>query len=257
MAFLLYTLVPTLGMLLGMLVCLEVGRWMGARRRAEGGAADGGAGAVETAIFALFGLLIAFTFSGAASRFDHRRDQIVAEANAIGTAYLRIDLLPAEAQPPLRALFREYLGSRLATYRKLPDLRAAKAEYDRSVALQGEIWARAVAAARSVENPAVPSLVVPALNDMFDIATARLAATRTHVPQVILVLLFGLALAAALVVGYSTSLDQRRYWFRTVIFAVVISSSIYVTLDLEFPRFGLIRVDSADQLLVELLQQMR
>ncbi|HEU4384846.1 MAG TPA: hypothetical protein VFR85_15275 [Anaeromyxobacteraceae bacterium] len=234
-----------------------MGRWMGARHRAQGGAADGGAGTVETAIFGLFGLLIAFTFSGASGRFDHRRDQIVTEANAIGTAYLRIDLLPPEAQPSLRALFREYLGSRIATYQKLPDLEAAKAEYDRSVGLQGEIWTRAVAAARSVENPAVPSLVVPALNDMFDIATARLAATRMHVPLVIVVLLFGLALAAAMVVGYSTSQDQERNWFRTVLFAVVISVSVYVILDLEFPRFGLIRVDAADHLLVELLEQMK
>ena len=72
-------------------------------------------------MFALFGLLIAFTFSGGASRLDTRRQLIAEEANAIGTAYLCLDLLPASDQPALRGLFRDYLDSRLAVYRKLPE----------------------------------------------------------------------------------------------------------------------------------------
>ena len=81
------------------------------RRRAARADPDGltkGASAAEGAVFALLGLLLAFTFSGAASRFEDRRWFINSEANAIGTAYLRLDLLPAEAQPPLRDLFRRY-----------------------------------------------------------------------------------------------------------------------------------------------------
>ena len=101
---------------------------------------------MDGAVFALLGLLVAFTFSGAASRFDARRHLIVEETNAIGTAYLRLDLLPASAQPALRDLFRRYLDSRLEVYRKLPDLDAAKAELARSTQLQGEIWSQAVAA---------------------------------------------------------------------------------------------------------------
>ncbi len=72
------------------------------------------------------GLLIAFTFSGALTRFDARRVQAVDEANAIGTAYLRVDLLPAAAQPKLREAFRSYADARIATYRKLPDVAAAR-----------------------------------------------------------------------------------------------------------------------------------
>src|SRR5262245_47987101 len=90
------------GLFLGMVLLLEVGRRLGQRRQsldAEGGRA--GLGAVEGAVFALMGLLIAFTFSGAAARFDSRRQLIVDEANAIGTAWLRLDLLPASAQPAL------------------------------------------------------------------------------------------------------------------------------------------------------------
>jgi hypothetical protein len=259
MAFMTAALLPALGILVGMLVCLEVGRRIGAWRRAkEGDGEETSAAAIDGAIFALFGLLIAFSFSGASNRFDHRRDQIADEANSIGTAWMRIDLLPPEAQPPIRGLFRDYLRSRISTYQSISsDLKAAQAEYDRSQQLQSEIWGRAVPAARSTGNVAVLSLVVQSLNDMFDMATARLHAARTHVPGPILALLFVLALASALVVGYASARDQRRSWFRTWLFAVVIAICIFIILDLEHPRIGIIRVDEADRLLEELLAGMK
>ena len=105
----------------GMLLVLELGRRLGSRRL-QSESARGGFGAVEGAIFALFGLLVAFTFSGAASRFDSRRALVADEANAIGTAYLRLDLLASGDQSDLREMFRGYLDSRLEVYRKLPDL---------------------------------------------------------------------------------------------------------------------------------------
>src|SRR6187399_822560 len=110
----------------GMLAAMEAGRRIGVRRRArdpEG--AEIGLGTINGAVFGLMGLLIAFTFSGAASRFDKRRELVVQEANNIGTAYLRLDLLPASAQPALRERFRRYVDARIAAYRALPDAAAA------------------------------------------------------------------------------------------------------------------------------------
>ena len=118
--------VCTAGLFVGMLVLLEVGRRIGVRRLArdpEG--ATVGLGTVEGAVFGLLGLLVAFTFSGAAARFDTRRQLIIEEANAVGTAYLRLELLPTAAQPSLRAAFRQYLAARLAVYRQLADVAAA------------------------------------------------------------------------------------------------------------------------------------
>ena len=100
-----------------------------------------GAGALEAAVYGLLGLLIAFTFSGAASRFDARRPHVVEEANALGTAYLRIDLLSPSPQPALRESFRRYLDARLELYHKLPDVAAARVELDKDTALQAGIWA--------------------------------------------------------------------------------------------------------------------
>src|SRR5688572_20829265 len=158
-----YVLLFALGLFLGMLVLLEVGRRIGARRLAQdpsGSAA--GVGTVEGAVFALLGLLIAFTFSGAASRFDTRRHLIIEETNDIGTAYLRLDLLPVDAQPALREKFRAYVDTRLEVYRKLPDMAAAKQEMAKANRLQLEIWRQSVAASRAEGvSTAAPLLLLP------------------------------------------------------------------------------------------------
>src|SRR6185436_2662580 len=110
---------------LAMFGLIAMGRRMGAGRKVES------LGAVEGAVFGLMGLLIAFTFASAAVRFETRRNLIVEEANDIGTAYLRVDLLPAEVQPALREAFRRYVDVRLEVYRKIPNLTAAQAELAR------------------------------------------------------------------------------------------------------------------------------
>jgi len=157
---------------------------------------------VEGAVFSLLGLLIAFTFSGAASRFDSRRQLTTEEANDIGTAYLRLDLLPNPAQAALRDMLRQYLDSRIETYRKLPDMEAAKAELARSLKLQGEIWTATVAACRDSGPTPAHVLLLPALNQMFDIVTTRIESTRIHPPVIIFVMLGVLTLAASFLAGY-------------------------------------------------------
>src|SRR6188508_2344639 len=96
-------LLTVFGMIAGTFCMLEIGRRVGRRRmERDPESAKVSTGAIDGAIFGLLGLLIAFTFSGAAARFDERRQMIVEEANSIGTAYLRIDLLPESTQPRLR-----------------------------------------------------------------------------------------------------------------------------------------------------------
>jgi hypothetical protein len=137
MSLALAALLSAVGLFLGMLILFDVGWRIGIARltRDSEGVAKGG-GAVEAAVFALLGLLLAFTFSGAASRFEARRPLITEEANAIGTAYLRVDLLPDDAQPEMRQLFRHYLDTRLETYRNVRDVAASKAKFAESVALK-------------------------------------------------------------------------------------------------------------------------
>lgn len=236
----------TFGLLGGMILMLELGRRVGVRRRAritEGGAA--GIGAVEAAIFALLGLMIAFTFQDAAARFDVRRALIVQEANNIGTAWLRIDLLPASGQPAMRELFRQYLDSRLETYRKVPDMVAVKAELAHTARLQNEIWKVAMAG------------LLPALNQMFDIVTTRTMAAQAHPPVVVFLMLGVMAFAASFLAGHGMSLSKTRSWVHSLGFAGILALTVFVIMDMEYPRVGLIRVDSFDQVLVDLRQSMK
>ncbi len=246
-----------ISLFLGMLLFLEIGRRFGAYRiTKDPEGARVGIGAVEGAVYGLLSLLLAFTFSGATSRFDARRNLIVEETNAIGTAYLRLDLLPADAQPALRENFRQYVDARLAVYRKLPDIEAAKAELARSTKLQGEIWTQAVSAVRRVESAAATTLVLSSLNEMIDITTTRTVAAITHPPLAIFAMLFVLALAGSLLAGYGMAAGKGRNWVFVLGFAAVVAVAVFVTIDIEFPRFGLIRIDSVDRILVELRESM-
>ena len=246
------------GLFAGMLILLEMGRRFGLRRlMQDSDAARAGFGVVEGAIFALMGLLIAFTFSGAAARFDTRRQLVVEEANAIGTAYLRLDLLPASSQMALRESFRQYVEARLDTYRKLPDIVAAKQALAQATQLQGQLWSQALAACQEAPQPAT-MLLLPALNAMIDITTHRGVATQIHPPQVIFVMLCVLALASSLLAGYSMAGGRpSSCWIHMLVFAVIMALTVYVILDLEYPRLGLIRVDAIDQVLVDVRDSMQ
>jgi hypothetical protein len=239
------------GLFLGMLVLLEIGHRIGQHRLAvdpEGTRA--GTGAVDGAVLALLGLLVAFTFSGAAGRFDARRQMVIDEANAIGTAYLRIDLLPAAEQPTIRQAFRQYLDSRIAAYRELPDVEAALREYAKAVAMQQGIWRQAVAASQGEAAQPIRMLLLPALNEMFDIATTRALTAQLHPPIIIFVMLVGLSLVSALLAGYGMASGRRRSLIHVIGFAATLSLVVFVILDLEHPRLGLIRIDDFDQAMV-------
>jgi hypothetical protein len=243
----------------GMLLLLEAGRRLGGRRIARGlEGASTGLGAVEGTAFALLGLLLAFTFSGAGSRFDFRRQQIAEESNAVGTAYLRLDLLPAESQPALRELFRNYLDARLGIYRNRPGSATAQAERQRSETLQKEIWARAVVATNLPGgHPDAGKLLLPALNEMIDITTLRTMAALSHPPKIIYGLLFVLAFGCALMAGHAMAGSQRRSWLHILGFVAATVITVFVILDVEYPRHGLFRLDAYDQMLIDLRASMQ
>lgn len=247
-----------LALFLGMLVMLEIGRRMGLRRLArDPEAAKEGMGPLEGSVLGLLGLLVAFTFAGAAGRYDSRRDLVVQEANALGDAWARLDTLPPESQPALRDGLRRYLEARLETYRLIPDLDAVKKELRRSVEIQDEIWKGAIAACADARGQRVTMLVLPALDAAFDMTTIRTAKAMQHPPFVIFLLLFVLALASALIAGHGMTGAKKRNWVSMAGYAAAMAIAVYVILDLEFPRMGLIRLDSEDRMLVEVLDSMK
>jgi hypothetical protein len=243
-------LIYVAGLFVTMLGAFAAGRELGQRHRArQGDDASPGISTLDGALFGLFGLLLAFTFYGAAARFDARRDLIRQEANAIGTAYLRIDLVPPAYQPQLRKLFRDYVDARLAVFDQPDQPAVAAAASTRVAALQRQMWDAAVPAAAAAQGPPATMLLLPALNDVIDIVTTRQVAKMTHPPAVVFGLLWVLAVACSLVSGYSMGGNPNRNRVHITTFVVAMTLTVYVIVDLELPRLGLISIASADVLL--------
>jgi hypothetical protein len=240
------------------LIFLEIGRHFGRKRLAEDPeGARAGASAVEGAVFALFGLLIAFTFSGAASRFEVRRNLIVDHTNAISTAWLRLDLLPPEVKKELRQDFRNYVDGIIRLNRHFADRQIVAETLAELGKLQDKIWKSAETAVSRDGRPQVATLVLPALNEMIDLTASRVAAARFHVQMVVIGFLILLSMLASLLVGYAMAAAQRRNWLHMILFALLISLTLYVIFDFEYPRYGIIRLDQADTIYLELRQSMQ
>jgi hypothetical protein len=258
--FVLLIFVIALGLFVAMLAFEELGRRIGERRIArDPDGARAGVGVVEGAVFGLLALLTGFVFSGAASRFDGRRQMVFDEVNAVGTAYLRIDVLADSAQPAIREAFRRYMDARRAAYQKVPDMVAARRELARADSAQADIWTRAVAASKLPDGgpPPTKALLLASLNEMFDIAEMRLLATTMHPPRVIYLMLVLAALASSLLVGHGMAGGRKRNLAFSIGFAATTAVALFVILELEYPRLGFVRVDDADQALVDLRARMR
>jgi hypothetical protein len=243
----------------GILLFLSLGNRVGIAALARNPAGEAkGIGAIEGALFGLLGLMIAFTFSGAATRFEARRHLITEEANAIGTAWLRIDVLPADAQPAMRALFLQYMDNRATVYRdnKTPEERKNKLKL--TADLQQKIWTNAVQASerQDAKNQAA-MLMLPALNEMIDITTTRQVATENHPPLVIFLLLEALTFVTAFLAGFGIAGNSAQIRMHKLVFALIMSLTLFVTVDLEYPRRGFIRIDDADKPIIDLRNSLQ
>ncbi|HEY3989302.1 MAG TPA: hypothetical protein VGM02_08395 [Acidobacteriaceae bacterium] len=240
---------PIIALLLfpAMILLLAFGRHL--RRRRSGAE---GSSAIEGAIFGLFGLLLAFTFSGAISRFDNHRLLLTEEVNDIGSVYLRLDLLPPQTQPVLRQLLRDYTTSRLHLFDGVgPEITPD------TTRLQRAIWQQATAAAASPgANPDAVKLLLPAINDMIDITATRQNAFNMHPPPVVYWLLFLFSGGSALMAGYSMK-PGGQDWVYSVALALAVTLTVYTILDVEYPRRGLIHLRDRDRALISLRDAMK
>ena len=253
--FTLAALALALCLFLGMLLFLELGRRFGIRQTEKHGtAARAGVGVVDSAVYAVLALLLGFTFSGATTRFDHRRDLVAEEVGAMRTAWSRLDAFPAERQVGVRAAFRRYADLLIASYAdgKPIGSQAELRDHARMMAAQNDLWTRAVAASLAPGGEPARMLVLPGLNEMFHTVDRERLARRMHPPSVIWIMLGLAALAASLFAGYAMATGAKRNWIYTLGIAATISVVTYGIIDLEYPRLGLVRVDAMDSALVEL-----
>lgn len=227
---------------LGLLALLRVswiaGRRIGLRLRADGPSCQE-LPTIQAAILALLGLLLGFCFAGAASRFVERQDIIVHEANAIGTLYQRADLLPTAQGERLRAVVRAYAGDRL----KLFERGATHGEGDLRARLDErlkEAWRVVVEGVESKPEHAL--LIVPACNEVIDLLGKRNAADDRHLPLLVVMVLMACAAASVLAIGLSVQVADGRVRVPGAILVLLIAATLWVTIDLDFPRVGFARV---------------
>ncbi len=214
---------------------------------------------IESAMLALLGLLIGFSFSGAMDRYALRQDHMVSEANAIGTAFLRADLLPRQDREVIRTGLREYVDLRIQLFERL-DRDESAALLERMRAIQARVWNAAINGVRpgwfSESDRLAPlqseyaEAVLEPLNEMFDLLEVRNSTVRRHIPALVVLILSASAMAAVGAVYYGLSEANRRVRGYAAVLTALIGASLWITFDLDYPRAGLIRAD--DQPLLDL-----
>jgi hypothetical protein len=246
-----------LGFFIGMVVFIEVGRRWGVRRAARlGEAAQSGLGRVETAVYAVLSLLLGFTFSGAAARYDHRRELVVEQAIAINDVWQYSAMLPKEQGAEIRAGLMGFVDALLATYSTAPGTEEELREREAMRHAEEYVWSRAVTATRADTGEKARMLLMPAVDAMLDAVEEDRLAQRIHPPLLIWAMLTVAAMFAGLFAGYGMSSAPRRSWFHVIGTAATISVTMFVILELESPRLGLIKMDRMDQALWELRESM-
>jgi len=231
------------GLLAALALALDVGFRAGRRAgSAEHAGAGNQVGAIQGAVLGLLGLLLAFSFAAAGTRFMERQDLIGREANAIGTSWLRADLLDEPQRSELKTALAAYTAHRLesATQVQRGWDPAVLAEFER---LHERIWKAASSGVAA--RPELGVTVLPPVNELIDVHTQRFNATLMHLPYLVQGLLVACSLLAVTVIGYGCGMDGKRRWFLTLSLAVLIASSLWITIDLDQPRRGILQLDDA------------
>ncbi|HEY4416961.1 MAG TPA: hypothetical protein VGO57_14825 [Verrucomicrobiae bacterium] len=228
-----------------MLVAAELGHRFGlSLHRSQDEPRSKQAETVQAAALALMGLLLAFTFSAAIQRYDQRNRLVVEEANAIGTAYLRVAFLPETMQGDTKNLFRHYVAVRLQR-QQATDFPEKLAAHEAQLAkIQQQLWDAGAAVERSSPNSMTTSYTT-ALNAMFDSDSFRLKATRDHVPGAVWLLLLIMTATGCGFTGYRAGTLGRRSKLPLIILPLLVTVVIVLVSDLDRPAHGLVRLNES------------
>ncbi|MEO8418798.1 MAG: hypothetical protein ABI475_08755 [Methylophilaceae bacterium] len=201
-------------------------------------------GSIQASILGLLALLLGFTFSMSMQRYDNRSMALIDEANAIGTAVLRVQLLPEEYQKEANELFRKYLNLRVAIGQLDLTKLEQRHDYNKKIAdLQNELWSLAISATNVDPRPVTTGAFVKSLNDVIDSQGRRNALLQMHVPEVVLLLLFVVFISSGGIMGYSAGLSGKRITAPIILVSLLITLIVFIIIDLDRPKRGLIQVN--------------
>ena len=221
-----------------LLAASEAGRFIGMRASGRGG---DDVSTLEGAILGLLALMIGFTFAMTLSRFEARRDAVLAEANAIGTTALRARLLPSPHNIEINKLLREYVKVRLDITQRVASAAELKAAIVRSSGIHEALWQQTKLVAAKNNGMVPTGLFIQTLNEMIDDHGERLEALRNRVPNIVLVALYGVAIVACALAGYGNGLETHRVRLPVYTTALLIAAVILLIQDLDRPTTGFIK----------------
>ena len=227
-------------LLAAQLIVHEGGYWLGRRYAADGERKGDHVGTVVGGMLGLLAFVLALTLSFATSRFDERRAGTLAEANAIGTAWLRAEALGQPRGTEIARLLAQYGQARMEFVQAAPHSAAIGISNQRSNALQAQIWGHLAAICREQPNPISASLM-SAINDVFDMTTSERFAYDLKLPPQLFWLLIGLALLGMAAIGFELGVKGRPIRLMMALLTIMWTVVILVILDLASPRIGSLR----------------
>jgi hypothetical protein len=224
-----------------LLVATLAGAFLGRRARHLSEGLKEPFGVLQGALLGVVGLLLAFGLSLAVARYEDRRADVVAEANAIGTTYLRAQTLQEPVRSRSLDLLVRYARTTVVLSDRVPGSAGARAAAGRGAVLQDRLWVLAGTALNRAPVASAPKLYVESLNEMIDNEAARIAALSNRVPTAVLVLeLLGAAVGLGLLAAYMALAGRGE--IAIVLASVLVGFLLVVTTDLDRPTRGLIRV---------------
>lgn len=210
-------------------------------------------GSIQASVLGLLALMLGFTFSMSMQRYDDRSMALIEEANTIGTTQLRTRLLPQQYRDEVKQLLGKYIEVRIAMGKIALTNQARRSEYNQQVAtLQQELWALAVEATNDDPRAVTTGAFVQSLNALIDAQGKRNALQEMHVPETVLFLLFIVFIASGGMMGYSGGLSEKRIIAPVVLVSLLVTLIVFIIIDLDRPKRGLIQVNQAP--LLELRQ---
>ena len=244
-------IVLSLILLFGMIAMIVLGRLACKMWNKEGGEPKGGINSLFGGLFALSGLILAFTFGMSGSRLEKVRGVVEQEANDIGTAILRSDLYADSVREGFRKDFKIYVDAVIAFYNATEVEMLYKAKEDAAGPGQ-RLWERAAQQSK-LPNMLIPSnQMIPALNSMLDIAQSREIILKSAVPDLIIYMLFVCVLATCFIGGFTSGPFHPKETIIVAGFAIVTAMVVYTTIDLSRPLRGVIKDDAGKQAIIEL-----
>ena len=207
-------------------------------------------GRITAAAFGILSLLMAFTFSVAMSKFETQRRLIAQEAAYINTALLRCDIYPDSLRKLLRADFKEYIEARISYYNELDNTKSPQ-ELKKGELISKRIWDKAVLQMQKSESALRSAQMIPAVNNMMEIAITRDGEKISKVPMLVLWVLLIFMLIDGFTVGIEI-FDKSKPLVVMIANAIVMSLTLNLIIELHQPRTGLINLDAVEQKIVEL-----